>query len=60
MENIANKEQKIREHLQNAGFENDVIDKLIDVLDIDDAYENLMKNKHWKERTRKVDNYFAI
>ena len=43
-----------------SAFENDVIDKLIDVLDIDDAYENLMKNKHWKERTKKVDNYFAI
>ena len=58
--NSFDKEKKIREHLQDAGFENDVIDKLIDVLNIDDAYENLMKNKYWKERGKKVDNNFAI
>lgn len=48
MEDIANKEKKIREHLQNAGFENNVIDKIVDVLDIEDAYENLMRNVYKK------------
>lgn len=42
------KEQEIRKHLKNAGWKDDRINAIIDCLDIDEAYDNLMINRALK------------
>lgn len=50
------KEQEIREHLKNAGWEDDRIEVIIDCLDIDEAYNNLMINRALKAQTKDNDS----
>lgn len=46
------KEQEIRKHLKNAGWEDDRIEVIIDCLDIDEAYNNLMINRALKAQVK--------
>lgn len=46
------KEQEIREHLKNAGWEDDRIEVIIDCLDIEEAYNNLMINRALKAQAK--------
>lgn len=46
------KEQEIRKHLKNAGWEDDRINDIISCLDIEEAYNNLMINRNLKVQTK--------